>query len=166
MALGYTWNLPKEDRRLITRSKFLDDLAVMLAGRAAEEIVFGEITTGAQNDLQRATKLARKMVTEYGMSDLLGPQTYGEKDELIFLGREISESKNYSDEVAAKIDQEVFRLIDSAHKLAKKTITENKKILDKLSVDLLRKEVIVEDEFLTYFPKNVQAKIKAEESIK
>ncbi|MCX6810306.1 MAG: ATP-dependent zinc metalloprotease FtsH [Candidatus Berkelbacteria bacterium] len=162
-ALGYTWSLPQEDRRLMSKSKFLDDLAAMLAGRAAEEIVFGEITTGASNDMQRATKLARKMVTEFGMSDVLGPQTYGEKEELIFLGREISESKNYSDEVAAKIDKEVASIIDNAYQLAKKTINSNRKILDKISTDLLKKEVIVEDEFLTYFPKEVQRKIKAEE---
>jgi cell division protease FtsH len=163
MALGYTWSLPQEDRRLMSKSKFLDDLAALLAGRAAEEIAFGEITTGASNDLQRATKLARKMVVEYGMSDVMGPQTYGEKEELIFLGREISESKNYSDEVAAKIDKEVSSIISNAYQLAKKTIADNRKILDKLSADLLKKEVIVEDEFLAYFPKAVQEKVKAEE---
>ena len=165
MALGYTWSLPQEDRRLVSKSKFLDDLAAMLAGRAAEEVVFGEITTGAQNDLSRATKLARKMVTEFGMSSVLGPQTYGDKEELIFLGREISESKNYSDEVAAKIDREVSAIIDNAYKLAKTTIIANRKILNKLSADLLKKEVIVEDEFLAYFPKDIQRKVKAEEKI-
>jgi len=162
MALGYTWNLPKEDRRLMTKSKFEDDLAAMLAGRAAEEIVFSEVTTGAQNDLSRATKLARKMVTEYGMSLVLGPQTFGDKEELIFLGREISESKNYSDEVAAKIDKEVAAIIESAYQLAKKTISANRKILDKISNDLLKKEIIVEDEFLAYFPKSVRRKSKEE----
>ncbi|MFA5157601.1 MAG: ATP-dependent zinc metalloprotease FtsH [Patescibacteria group bacterium] len=163
MALGYTWSLPQEDKRLISRAKFIDDLAVMLAGRAAEEIVFAEITTGAQNDLQRATKLARKMVTEFGMSKELGPQTYGDKEELIFLGREISESKNYSDEVAAKIDKEVSTIINNSYQLAKSTIETNKKILDKVSSDLLKKEVITEDEFLTYFPKEVKIKTKLKE---
>jgi cell division protease FtsH len=162
MALGYTWSLPQEDRRLMSRSKFLDDLAAMLAGRAAEEVVFGEITTGAQNDLQRSTKLARKMVTEYGMSNILGPQTYGDKDELIFLGREISESKNYSDEVAAKIDKEIYSIINNAYQLAKKTIIANKKILQKLTDDLLKKEVINEDEFLAFFPASIQKKAKLE----
>lgn len=162
MALGYTWSLPQEDRRLMSKSKFLDDLAAMLAGRAAEEVVFGEITTGAQNDLQRSTKLARKMVTEYGMSSILGPQTYGDKDELIFLGREISESKNYSDEVAAKIDKEINSIINNAYQLAKKTIVANKKILQKLTDDLLKKEVINEDEFLAFFPASVQKKAKLE----
>jgi len=165
MALGYTWSLPQEDRRLVSKSKFLDDLAAMLAGRAAEEVVFGEITTGAQNDLSRATKLARKMVTEFGMSSVLGPQTYGDKEELIFLGREISESKNYSDEVAAKIDREVSAIIDNAYKLAKTTIIANRKILDKLSADLLKKEVIVEDEFLAYFPKSAKEKAKKDDSL-
>ncbi len=153
MALGYTWNLPKEDRRLLTKSKFMDDLAALLAGRAAEEIAFNEITTGAQNDLQRATKLARKMVCDYGMSEALGPQTYGDKDELIFLGREISESKNYSDEIAAKIDAEVAGIISKSYELAKKTIKKNEKILKQLSSDLLKKEVVSEDEFIKYFPK-------------
>ena len=162
-ALGYTWSLPQEDRRLMSKSKFLDDLAAMLAGRAAEEIIFGEITTGASNDMQRATKIARKMVTEYGMSDVLGPQTYGEKEDMIFMGQGNSESKNYSDEIAAKIDKEVSSIITNAYKLAKETINSNRKILDKISDDLLKKEVIVEDEFLAYFPKEVQEKVKAEE---
>jgi len=163
MALGYTWNLPKEDRRLMTKAKFEDDLAAMLAGRAAEEITFGEVTTGAQNDLARATKLARKMVTEYGMSSDLGPQTFGDKEELIFLGREISEQRNYSDAVAAKIDKEVAAIIERAHKRAKETIQANKKILDKLSADLLSKEVITEEEFLSYFPKSICQKTKEKE---
>ena len=162
-ALGYTWSLPQEDRRLMSKSKFLDDLAAMLAGRAAEEIVFGEITTGASNDMQRATKLARKMVTEYGMSDILGPQTYGEKEDMIFMGRDNSESKNYSDEIAAKIDKEVSSIITNAYQLAKETIGSNRKILDKVSDDLLKKEVITEDEFLTYFPKEVKIKTKLKE---
>ncbi|MCX6812305.1 MAG: ATP-dependent zinc metalloprotease FtsH [Candidatus Berkelbacteria bacterium] len=156
MALGYTWNLPKEDRRLVTKSKFKDDLATMLAGRAAEEIIFGEITTGASNDLSRATKMARKMITEFGMSENLGPQTFGNKEEMIFLGREISEQRNYSDQVAAKIDAEVAELISLAHKLATDTIVKNKKILERVTTDLLAKETISEDEFLTYFPKNIK----------
>ena len=164
MALGYTWNLPKEDRRLMTKAKFEDDLAAMLAGRAAEEIVFGEVTTGAQNDLLRATKLARKMVTEYGMSPDLGPQTFGDKEELIFLGREISEQRNYSDEVAARIDKEVAVIIEKAHSRARQTIKADRKILNLLSADLLKKEIITEDEFLTYFPKSVRAKSKEKES--
>ncbi len=164
MALGYTWNLPKEDRRLITKAKFEDDLSAMLAGRAAEEIVFSEVTTGAQNDLSRATKIARKMVTEFGMSSTLGPQTFGDKEELIFLGREISEQRNYSDEVAAKIDVEVAAIIEKAYKRAKETIQNNRKILDKVSTDLLEKEIISEDEFLTYFPKTVREKTREKEN--
>jgi cell division protease FtsH len=164
MALGYTWSTPQEDRRLMTKSKFQDDLAAMLAGRAAEEIVFSEITTGAQNDLSRATKMARKMVTEFGMSQNLGPQTYGNKEELVFLGREISEQKNYSEEVAARIDKEVASIIETAYKSAKNTILSNRKILDKIAADLLKKEVIAEDEFLGYFPKAVQQKVKSGEN--
>ena len=145
----------------MTKAKFEDDLAAMLAGRAAEEIVFGEVTTGAQNDLSRATKLARKMVTEYGMSSTLGPQTFGDKEELIFLGREISEQRNYSDEVAAKIDKEVAAIIEKAHSRARQTIKANRKILNTLSIDLLKKEIITEDEFLAYFPKSIRKLTKA-----
>jgi len=164
MALGYTWNIPKEDRHLITKGKFEDDIAVMLSGRVAEELTFGEITTGAQNDLSRATKLARKMVTEYGMSADLGPQTFGEKEELIFLGREISEQRNYSDEIAAKIDREVSAIIVKAYKKAKETISENKKILEQVTIDLLKKETISEEEFLNYFPKKVQKQTEKKEA--
>lgn len=164
MALGYTWNIPKEDRHLITKGKFEDDIAVMLSGRVAEELTFGEITTGAQNDLSRATKLARKMVTEYGMSSDLGPQTFGEKEELIFLGREISEQKNYSDEIAAKIDREVSAIIVKAYKKAKETIRANKKILEQITADLLKKETISEEEFLAYFPKKVQKQTEKKEA--
>ena len=153
MALGYTWSLPKEDRRLVTRAKFLDDIAVMLAGRVAEEVSFGEMTTGAGNDLSRATKLARKMVTEFGMSDVLGPQTFGDKEEMIFLGREISEQRNYSDDVAAKIDKEVASIIADGYKKAKEIISKNKAILDKISASLLKNETISSEDFLEFFPK-------------
>ncbi len=110
--------LPEEDHLLYSRNKFRDELAGLLGGRVAEEEVFGDITTGASNDLERVTSLARRMVTQYGMSDELGPQTFGEKEELVFLGREIGEQRNYSEEIAEEIDKEVRKLVDEAYERA------------------------------------------------
>ncbi len=140
MALGYTMPLPEDDRYLMQRSRFRDELAGLLAGRAAEELVFEDVTTGASNDLDRATRLARKMVTEYGMSDKLGPLTFGQKEELVFLGREIGEQRNYSEEVARAIDEEVRRLVTEAHDTALRILRDKK---DKL-VGLARKLIEVE----------------------
>ncbi len=119
MALGYTMSLPEEDHLLYAQSKFEDELAGLLGGRVAEEEVFGDVTTGASNDLERVTSLARRMVTQYGMSEVLGPQTFGEKEELVFLGREIGEQRNYSEEIAEAIDMEVRRLVHEAHERAR-----------------------------------------------
>ncbi|UCC65811.1 MAG: ATP-dependent zinc metalloprotease FtsH [Anaerolineae bacterium] len=124
MTLGYTMALPDEDRYLQQRSKFKDQLAGILGGRAAEELIFGDITTGASNDLERVTELARKMVTRYGMSDVLGPMTFGQKEELIFLGREISEQRDYSEQTAQQIDHEVKKIIEEAYQRAKDVLTE------------------------------------------
>ncbi|TKJ31498.1 MAG: cell division protein FtsH [Chloroflexi bacterium B3_Chlor] len=140
MALGYTMPLPEDDRYLKQRSKFEDELAGLLGGRAAEELIFNDVTTGASNDLERATLLARKMVTEYGMSEKLGPLTFGRKQELVFLGREIGEQRNYSEEVARAIDEEVRRLINEAHETALRLLREKK---DKL-VDVAKKLMEVE----------------------
>jgi len=140
MALGYTMPLPEDDRYLKQRSKFVDELAGLLGGRAAEELIFEDVTTGASSDLERATRLARKMVTEYGMSERLGPLTFGHKEELVFLGREIGEQRNYSEEVARAIDEEVRNLINQAHETALRTLRENK---DKL-IGLARKLMEVE----------------------
>src|SRR5205085_65958 len=115
MAGGYTLSLPEEDRTLYAKKKFEADLAGLLGGRAAEEIVFNDVTTGASNDLERATKMARSMVTRWGMSAKLGPMVYGQKEELVFLGREISEQRDYSDAVAQEIDGEVRRLINEGY---------------------------------------------------
>jgi len=123
MALGYTMALPEEDRYLQQKSKFNDQLAGMLGGRAAEELIFNDVTTGASNDLERATELARKMVTRYGMSDTLGPITFGQKEELIFLGREIAEQRDYSEQTAQQIDHEVRKIIDKAYQRAKDVLT-------------------------------------------
>lgn len=141
---GWTRFLPTEDRYLWTRSQFDDRLAVSLGGRVAEEISFGEITTGAQNDLAEATKLARKMVTEYGMSDKLGPRTFGQRQELVFLGREISEQRDYSDKIAQEIDEEVHDIIQRAYDTAKKILTKNKAKLKQIAEELIAQETLEE----------------------
>jgi cell division protease FtsH len=124
------------------RSKFKDELAGLLGGRAAEELIFEDVTTGASSDLERATRLARKMVTEYGMSDKLGPLTFGHKQELVFLGREIGEQRNYSEEVARSIDEEVRRLITDAHETALRILRENKDKLVNLASKLIEVETL------------------------
>jgi len=146
MLGGWTRFLPSEDRHLWTKSQFEDRLAVSLGGRVAEEISFGETTTGAQNDLEQATKLARKMVTEYGMSEKLGPRTFGQRQELVFLGREISEQKDYSDNIAQKIDEEVHTIIQRAYNTAKKILTANKEKLNQLAEELIAHETLDEPE--------------------
>ncbi len=151
MALGYTMSLPEEDRYLHSKSEFEDKLAGMLGGNVSEQLVFGDTTTGASNDLEKATNLARAMVTQYGMSDKLGPLTFGKKEEMIFLGREISEQRNYSDEVAAKIDAEVREIIDRAYERAKEALTTHREVLDRLAALLKEKETIEGDEFEALF---------------
>jgi len=146
MALGYTMNLPQDDHYLQARGKFEDEIAAALAGRAAEELVFDDITTGASSDLEKATKIARAMVTQYGMSDMLGPRTFGQKEELVFLGREISEQRDYGEEVARQIDAEVKRIIDQAHERAKKILTENRDSLERLAKRLIEVETLEGDE--------------------
>ena len=151
MALGYTMPLPEEDRLLYSREKFRDELAGLLGGRVAEEEVFGDITTGASNDLQRVTSLARRMVTQYGMSDVLGPQTFGEKEELIFLGREIGEQRNYSEEIAEEIDREVSKLVQDAYQRARTIIHESRAKLDELARRLIDHETVDASEFQAIF---------------
>jgi cell division protease FtsH len=151
MALGYTMSLPSEDRYLHSKSEFEDKIAGMLGGHVSEEVVFGDTTTGASNDIERATGLARAMVTQYGMSEKLGPLAFGKKDEMIFLGREISEQRNYSDEVAAKIDAEVREIIDRAYQRAKEALVKHRDVLDKLAALLIEKETIESEEFESLF---------------
>ena len=141
---GWTRFLPAEDRHLWTKSQFSDRLAVSLGGRVAEEITFGEMTTGAQHDLEEATKLARKMVTEYGMSEKLGPRTFGQRQELVFLGREISEQRDYSDKVAQEIDEEVHSIIQRAYDTAKQVLMTNKEKLKHLAGELIVHETLDE----------------------
>ncbi len=153
-SLGYTLTLPTEDKYLVTKSELLDELAMLLGGRVAEEMVFGDVTTGDQNDIERATKIARQMVMEYGMSDRLGPITLGHKHEQVFLGRDFVAEPNYSDEVAYQIDQEVRRLIDEAHGRARKILTEDRKRLDTIAKILIDKETVDKEELLVLLEKD------------
>ena len=145
-ALGYTLQLPLEDRYLITRDELLNRLAAMLAGRAAEELVVGEVSTGAHDDLERATRLIRKMVTEYGMSEQLGPLTYGNPSESPFLGRDLARERNYSEEVGAAIDKEIQELADQCYTRAMTLLRENREALDRLTTMLLERETIEGEE--------------------
>jgi cell division protease FtsH len=142
MAGGFTRFLPEEDRHLYAKSQFEDMLAATLGGMVAEEMVYGEATTGPQDDLERATRLARQMVTQWGMSERLGPRTFGRKEEMVFLGREISEQRNYSEKVAEEIDDEVRRIVDRAYETSRKTLTENRGKLDTVVKVLLEEETI------------------------
>ncbi len=146
-AAGYTLKLPTEDKHLHRRSEFVADLAVMLAGWTTEKETFKEVTTGASNDLRQATKLARQLVTVYGMSDALGPRTFGEKEELIFLGREITEQRDYSEKVAEAIDAEVGRFITQAQRTARAIVTRFKPQLERIVAKLLEKETLEREEF-------------------
>lgn len=148
MAAGYTWSLPEEDVHLYPKQKFLDDLAQMLGGRVAEEIVFGEITTGAENDLSRATRLARRMVTQYGMSEKLGPIAYSEREQQVFLGRDFAEGRLHSEEVATLIDEEVKRLVITAKSRAEKLLKSRQILLRKLADELIKKETLEAAEFI------------------
>ncbi len=144
MMGGWTRFLPTEEHHLWTKPQLEDRLAVSLGGRTAEEIALGEISTGAQNDLEQATKLARKMVTEYGMSDKLGPRTLGQKPELVFLGREITEQRDYGDKIADEIDEEVHNLIQRAYSTAKKILTTHKAKLKEIATLLIEQETLEE----------------------
>ncbi|MFC2016387.1 ATP-dependent zinc metalloprotease FtsH [Chloroflexota bacterium] len=141
MALGYTKTLA-EDRYLLTRSQFKDMIATLLGGHTAEELIFNEMTTGSQDDIERATKLARKMVTDYGMSSKLGPRTFGQKEELVFLGREISEQRDYSEKVAEQIDEEVHNIIQGSYEAARKILSENKPKLIHIAQRLISEETL------------------------
>lgn len=145
-ALGYTLQMPLEDRYIMTRKELLGKLAVLLGGRTAEELTFGEVTTGAQNDLEMATEIARKMVCEYGMSDQLGALTYGRHEGMVFLGRDIVEERNYSESTAVLIDQEVRRIIQESHDRAREILAQHRERLSRLSEALLEKEVLDGDE--------------------
>jgi cell division protease FtsH len=152
MAGGYTLSLPEEDRTLMPRKKLVGDMIGLLGGRAAEELVFDDITSGASNDLERVTRMARAMVTRLGMSESLGPMVYGQKEELIFLGREISEQRDYSEAVAEEIDEEVRRLVSDAYEKAKSILIQYRDRLDDVAQRLLEVETITREEFEKIFP--------------
>ncbi|MEX2421535.1 MAG: ATP-dependent zinc metalloprotease FtsH [Actinomycetota bacterium] len=145
-ALGYTLTLPEEDKFLMTREELADELAMLLGGRVAEELIVGDITTGAANDIERATKVARQMVTEYGMSDVIGPLTLGQKQHEVFLGRDYSAQPDYSEHVAFEIDSEVRRLIDEAHDEALDILQEHRPKLDELATRLIEPDAIEREE--------------------
>ncbi len=146
-AGGYTMKLPTEEMHLKTRSQFVGDLATLMGGYTAEQETFGEMSTGASSDLKEATKLARALVTQYGMSDKMGPMTFGESHEMIFLGKEISSEKNYSEQIASEIDKEVKAFIDRAYKAAQKILKSRKKLLEKIAKTLMEKETLEQEEF-------------------
>ncbi|GAB4540527.1 MAG: ATP-dependent zinc metalloprotease FtsH [Anaerolineales bacterium] len=157
-AGGVTWYRPDDDRILTSRKKMRAALIGLLGGRVAEELIFDDVTSGASNDLERVTELARTMVTRLGMSSTLGLMTYGKKEELIFLGREISEQRDYSEAVAEKIDAEVRKLVDDSYKATKKILTKYRKELDLVAKKLLEVESINRAEFETLFPSPVKKK--------
>ena len=146
-AGGYTLKLPTEDKHLRSKSEFESELAVLLGGYASEKLTFNELTTGASNDLKVASELARKMVTQYGMSDKLGPITFGEKEELVFLGKELGTEKNYSNEIAYQIDSEVKNFITRALKKAREILAKKAVILEKIALELIAKETLEQKEF-------------------
>src|SRR4030081_1844825 len=146
-ALGYTISMPQEDRFLTTRAELEDAMAMTLGGRAAEEIVFGEITTGASNDIEKVTATAKQMVMRFGMSDKLGPRVFGHDHGQPFLGREFSSQPDYSDEIAREIDDEIRRIIEGAHQEAKDILTEHRDSLEKISQVLVKRETIEKEEF-------------------
>lgn len=142
MSLGHTRQLPIEDRYLVTRGQIKDMIATWLGGQVAEQLIFNEVTSGASHDIKQATDWARKMVTDFGMSEKLGPRTFGDKQEMVFLGREISEQKDYGDKIADLIDSEVNDIIQHAYKTAKKILTENKQKLVNIAEILVAKETL------------------------
>ena len=157
-AGGLTWFRPDEDRMLHSRKKLLASMAYMLGGRIAEEIVFDDITSGASNDIEQVTRLARSMVTRLGMSSEMGPRVYGQKEEMVFLGREISEQRDYSEAVAEQIDSEVRKIVDDSYKLARKLLTKYRKQLDAVAQKLLEVETLNREDFEAIFPPPVKKK--------
>jgi cell division protease FtsH len=147
-ALGYTISLPGEDKFLTTRAELLDTMAMTLGGRAAEEIVFSEITTGASNDLEKVTATAKQMVMRFGMSEKLGPRVFGHDHGQPFLGREFSSEPDYSDEIAREIDLEIRRIVEGAHEQARSILAEHRDSLERLSEILIKRETIEAEQFV------------------
>jgi len=145
-ALGYTLQLPLEDRFLAMREELVGEITVLMAGRAAEQLVFGEISTGAANDLERATDIAHRMVTEYGMSKELGAMTFGKKDREVFIGRDLLKEKNYSERTSQEIDTEVRKILSAGYERAVALLKKHEPKLIKLASSLLEKEIIEGEE--------------------
>ncbi|HWX75285.1 MAG TPA: ATP-dependent zinc metalloprotease FtsH, partial [Solirubrobacteraceae bacterium] len=164
-ALGYTISMPQEDRFLTTRAELRDTMAMTLGGRAAEELVFGEITTGASNDLEKVTATAKQMVMRFGMSEKLGPRVFGHDHGQPFLGREFSSEPDYSDEIAREIDDEVRRIIESAHQRAKDILTEHQDDLTRISEVLVKRETIEKEEFLALLEGKSELEVFGEEPV-
>ncbi|HUR87304.1 MAG TPA: ATP-dependent zinc metalloprotease FtsH [Solirubrobacteraceae bacterium] len=163
-ALGYTISMPQEDRFLTTRAELTDSMAMTLGGRAAEEIVFSEITTGASNDLEKVTSTAKNMVMRYGMSERLGPRVFGHDHSQPFLGREFGSEPDYSDEIAREIDDEIRRVVESAHQRARDILTEHRETLDTVSEILIRRETIEKGEFEALLLGKPEAEVFPEEA--
>ncbi|MFI4971338.1 MAG: cell division protein FtsH, partial [Hyphomicrobiales bacterium] len=142
MALGWTMSLPEEDKYLISRDELMDQIAGIMGGRVAEEIVFGDVTSGAENDIEKATQMARRMVTQWGMSDKLGTVAIGHREELVFLGRDLGEQRNYSEEVAAIIDEEIRSIINRAYEVAKHVLTVQRDTLEAIARHLIKVETM------------------------
>jgi cell division protease FtsH len=153
LAGGYTLKLPIEERRLKTKTQFIADLTVAFGGYAAELEIFKDISTGAANDLRQATELTRRLVTQYGMSEILGPRTFGKTQELIFLGREISTEKDYSEKIGGLIDDEVNKIINKTFNAAKKIVKKHRRVLDAIAKTLLEKETLEHEEFYNIIKK-------------
>lgn len=165
-AGGYTLKLPTEDKRMHPRSEFVEELAVLLAGYTTEKKIFGEVTTGATSDLKRATSLARSLVTDYGMSEKLGPRTFGTKGDMMFMGKEAQEQKDYSEKTAEMIDQEVSAFIDQAYKQAENIIDAETDTLEKVVKELLEKETLEQEEFEALVSKKTKAESEESKEIR
>jgi cell division protease FtsH len=150
-AGGYVWRVAEKDRLMAKRSYFLDNIAVALGGRVAEELVFGDISNGAAMDIQQLTQMARAMVTKYGMSEKMGPLQFGQQDEMVFLGRDLAAQRDYSEEVAEEIDAEVHKLVDTALARVRKLLSENLTLLHGVANALLERETLNAEEFEELF---------------
>jgi len=150
-AAGYTMPLPGKDEMFNSKNKMLEHIVVSLGGRVAEEMIFGDVTTGASQDIKQATQTARAMVTQYGMSDKVGMINYGSDDDEVFIGRDLAHTRNYAEQTAALIDSEVKRIIDDAYEKAKTIISEHEDVLHKCAELLIEKEKINQNEFEALF---------------
>jgi cell division protease FtsH len=163
-ALGYTISLPREDRYLTTKASLMSQMAMTLGGRAAEELVFSEVTTGAANDIEKVTHTAKQMIMRFGMSEKLGPRVLGRNHDLPFLGREMAAEPDYSEEMAREIDDEIRRVIEESHETARTVLREHMAELHKLSAILIERETIDKDQFERLLAGEQEADVFAEEA--